>query len=264
MIRPRRGGSAFFDGARAFFRGIGFLFRNPRFFPWVIAPTILNLALFVALTYITYRYYGSIQALFFEDRDEWYWVYTGARYFSWLIFLVLIAVFWFFTFVFVGSKLTAPFNEVLSQKVEEILIPDLVSVPAGVWRFIEDVLRGMVHAVRRELILLLWIVVLLPLHLVAGVGSIAYTVLLGYVCRHYLAWEGLDYSLSRRRLSFARKHAYVRRHAPRTSGFGVVVYCLLFFPPTTLFVWPVLAIGGTMLYCEVLVQSGDDGEEAPE
>ena len=73
----------------------------------------------------------------------------------------------------------------------------------------------------------------------------------------YLAWDAIDYSLSRRRLRFRDKTAFLKRRRARTVGFGAISFAMLAVPLTTVFVLPLNAIGGTVLFCKIVREEGE-------
>ncbi|MGE3165384.1 MAG: EI24 domain-containing protein [Planctomycetota bacterium] len=253
---PPRGLRGFIDGAACFFEGLRFLVKNPRYLPVVIVPFLLTIGVFFITFWLALYGFASWKDWFFEDKTAWYWTWTGAEYLLWLLFFVIYAAVCFFGFLVVGSLITSPFSEYLSQQVE-LAYPPPDAPPGGGARFLlADVLRGLKHEVLRlALYAGVWLACL-PLLLVPLLGQAAFAAAMIYLNVRYLAWDGLDYCMSRRRMRFRDKLALLRGSRARTTGYGALSFMLLAIPFTTLFVLPLNAVGGSILFCRIRREGG--------
>lgn len=247
----------FVAGVLVFGRSLRLLCRRPLLLPWVLAPAVVTLLVYVAIVLVAIWTYAGAQEAFFAERDAWYWTWTGARWIAWLVFITLLVLLWLFTFVIVGSVVAEPFNDLLSQRVENILRPADRPGGGGLLAVATDLLRGLSHALLRAVLRIFVIVVLLPINLIPAVGTLVYSALMTYFMARSLAWDALDYSLSRRRLSFSGKRQFFKAHRESSLGLGLTSFLFLLVPPITLVVLPLMAIGGTILYCDIV---GEEGE----
>ena len=69
--------------------------------------------------------------------------------------------------------------------------------------------------------------------------------------------------MSRRRMGFADKSAFLRRHRPATLGFGTMSFLLLLIPIVGALVIPFNVAGGTVLFCELLEREEETGDGEP-
>lgn len=260
---PRGSFGQFLSGSGAFFRGLGFLLRHPRYVPLVVLPFLLNVVLFIFLIYLAFHYYDAFHESFFRETEPvtWWdsalnWLRTGGGFLARILFWALIAITWFYTFVIVGSIIAAPFNDLLSDRIESHLIPEHAVGWAGWGAFTGDIIRGILHELVRAGIFGLLCVMLLPLWLVPVVGAFIYLIIIDYVGVWYLVWDGMDYCLSRRRLGFSAKWAFYRQHHARVFGFGLMSLALLWVPLMAIFVIPLNVAGGSVLYCEIVRGGG--------
>lgn len=248
---PPAGLRGFLDGAGCFFEGFRFLARNPRYLPFVIIPFVLTIFVFFAMFWVALYGFASWKEWFLEDKTAWYWTWTGAEYILWLLFFVIYAAACFFGFLVVGSLITSPFSEYLSQKVEQAYPPPDVPKGGGARFVVSDIVRGLKHEVLRlSMYACLWLGCLMLL-LVPLLGPFAFSGAMIYLNVRYLAWDGLDYCMSRRRMGFRQKLALLRGSHARTTGYGALSFALLAIPFTTLFVLPLNAVGGSILYCRI-------------
>ncbi len=253
---PPDGGLAglegFTRGAGSFFRGVELLLRHPRLLPLLVGPLLLTAALYLLLAYLALRYFSGWYEWFFSEKTAWYWTWSGIKLFAWLVFFLVAGALSFFTFVTAGSAITAPFNDRLSLEVEKILIPNLVPPAPGWIGLAKEVLRNLAHELAWGGLYLSALLALLPLNLIPGAGQLLYGGLMAYLSSRTLAWYGLGYSLSRRGLSFSQKHEFLKEHRLPALGFGAAAFLLLLVPLATLFVLPLAAVGGTVLFCDLV------------
>ena len=180
------------------------------------------------------------------------WLKGFLRTGGWILFAIVFFVTSYFTFLTVGSLFCAPFNDILSQRVERAILGESAVPDGGRLSFITDALRSIVHELKRLSVYFLLLLVCLPALLI----PFLFSALMAYISVRYLAWDGLDYCMGRRRWSYSRKTEFLKRHRAVTVGFGTSSFLLLLVPLTALFVLPLNAVGGTVLFCE-LFQSDD-------
>jgi len=101
------------------------------------------------------------------------------------------------------------------------------------------------------------VLVCTPLLFVPGFGHLTFAIAMAIISIRFLAWDGVDYSLSRRRLSFRQKREFMKANRSATLGHGAIAFSLMTVPFLALFALPVLAAGGTVLYCRI-----QQGQEA--
>ena len=118
-----------------------------------------------------------------------------------------------------------------------------------------DVAIGILHSLYGALLYVSLFCPLLLLNLVPVLGQVAYTVIGGLLSAFFIAREVMDYSLSRRQLSFRQKLQLQRDNLSCVGGLGMSSFILLWVPLANLVSMPAAVIGGTLLYCE-LEQAG--------
>ena len=132
--------------------------------------------------------------------------------------------------------------------------------------------KDLLFAVKQEIVRLsIWVglaIAFMPLWIVPFVGTVLYSAVMTFISIRYLAWDGLDYCMGRRRWRVRRKMAFLKEWRARTVGYGTVSFVLLAIPFTTLFVLPLNSLGGSILFCKILNETDssqgaqDDGEKS--
>jgi len=224
-------------------RGFTFVRRHPRLWKWLVAPALVTLVLLI----------GLVVGITWVTRPLVAWVTTHvpsslAGIVGGLVELIVVAglgVGAALIFVSVISMVAGPFNEMLSEQVEQ----ELTGTPSPAFRlgaFVRDAVVGIGHALRRLALSLVYIVLLFALNFVPLVGSAAALVIGFYLAAKGTAYDCYDAVLARRNLAYADKLAYLRRTRGRALGLRAVVTALLFVPIVNLFVLGIGAVGATL------------------
>jgi CysZ protein len=158
----------------------------------------------------------------------------------------------FFSFVFVGTALAAPFLEILSARVEEVVQGARAPLrpPQG--------LREFVRVVGHTILLLVFWLGLLLLSFLPGLGHMLWLVGSWLL----LAYNFAAFALERRRWSFREQWRRLLRAWAATLGFGAAVFVLLLLPLLGLVLLPTAAVGGTLLVLEIERQAPRRGERS--
>ena len=232
----------FLSGFTSFSRATRLLFRHPRYLLLVLLPTAINGVLYSFFIYFAVTYFNVWLTDLMQGES---WIgWPVVRHFWWVLYALLLMVACYFTFVPVGVLLSAPFSDQLSGKVENLLL-------AGHDKkrrrgYVEVLVVSCAHGLLRFVIMVVVVLALLPLQLIPIVGWVPLT----YVFIFFLGWEGFEYSLSRYGYGFREKLRFFGRHHAALIGLGVAGFLLLLVPLTALFVFPMLAASGAVLYCE--------------
>lgn len=208
-------------------KALDFLKTRPRLWKWLVMPAVVTLLVLVGLVV-------GIAALT-DPLIVWVashvpsWLETIV---SWILRIVVIAgvgMAAMVIFVGVAGMIAGPFNEMLSEAVEEELTGK--KGPAfALGTFVNDALVGIAHALRRLALSLVWIVLLFALGFVPIVGTIAALVIGLYLAAAGCAYDSYDAVMARRGMSYAQKQAFLVKHRSRSMGLGAAVAGMLLVP----------------------------------
>jgi uncharacterized protein involved in cysteine biosynthesis len=238
---------SFARGFLAPFRGAVFITRH-RLWGHLALPILLNLCLVAGS--------GWLAVHLAQGRvDAWLGAqHGGAAATAATIVLVLLATaLSLLLFVLLQPLVGAPFVDLLSEKVERLVRGH--SPAAGIWR---SVWQALLHGLMKVALYGVALLVALGLGALTGVGGLLGTALYAL----FLAFDGFDYPLARRGVSFAGKWRYLLVHPGQTLG-----YCLgaavLYLVPLALLVAPAFAaVGATLAYLDTspLAANAQDGD----
>ncbi|MBN1573264.1 MAG: EI24 domain-containing protein [Deltaproteobacteria bacterium] len=239
-------------GFTAPIRGLGFLLKNFGLIRYAVFPMIIN-AILVVIIYI----FGTKLLLGYMDRlipDEkaWYWMvlFWIAAVFTVILFLLVTAI----IFYIIGGIICLPFNELLSQRVEAIVLGKAHEEPFSFRVITKDIGYALTHEILKSTIYLFILVFILPLFFIGlftVVVSIIFTVIFNIITWMFLAYDYFDHPLGRRRIPFADKMRFVYKNLPSSLGFGAAAFLFLYVPFLNLILIPLNVIGGTKLFFEI-------------
>jgi CysZ protein len=233
--------------------GVRRMFTDRRLWPYVVMPVAITAGLIVVAWVVAFGYAPDIVDGIIQ-RPGGRGVNAMARWVAYVLTSVLVhvatgvvasVVAWF-----AGGILASPVYDRLSAKVEALELGD-TDESFSFKLVAQDVAQGVTHSL---LAMVLYLSLACPIGLFSLVPAVGQVV--GIVCgaglsSFFLAREVLDYSLSRRRLSFRDKVGLVWRHRPLTGGMGFATFLMLSVPFANFLSMPAAVIGGTLLYCQL-------------
>jgi CysZ protein len=238
----------FSRGFFAPFRSVRILRHNPRLIQYILIPFMINTIVFSAAVYLGLDFFGGTVVEYIPQGEGWYWALL--YWFLWVVAVLLTAVLVFFSFTVVGNLLASPFNELLSERTEEVLSGAVNDEPFTVGRFLRDAWQTILMEAKKMWIFVVIMVFILPLNLLPGVGNSLYTILAVSLTLFFLCFEYLGFVLVRKRQFFREQKNYIFARKFLMLGFACGVMALLAIPFFQLLCIPLAVIGVTRLWCE--------------
>lgn len=237
-------------------RGFRFLTKHPRLWGWVIAPAIVTLLLMIAAVFAVLRLADPIIDKATSWLPDFLQGIAGA-----LVGLVVIVALGFgalLVFVSVAGMIAGPFNELLSEAIEEKVTgtPGPKFSLAG---FLRGAATGILHGLRRLAVAIIAFVLLFALGFIPVVGTIAATILGVWLASRGAAYDCYDAVLSRRELPYRDKLAFLATHRKRTLGLGLAVVGMLVVPGLNLVALGLGTAGATLASLELTASPGPPG-----
>ncbi len=218
-----------------------FLLRHPKLYLFVLIPFIINLVVFSLAVWFGLDRFEGLLAWLTPESIEWWWPFV--KYLFWIVAVLLIAALVFFLFAVVGNLIASPFNDILSEKTEEILTGVSRNEPFKLRQF----LRESIHTLFDELIkisaylggmILLFLFLLLP-----AVGPVLYSLLSLLWTALFLVVEYTGFIFTRHQLLFKDQRQFIRQRKLASIGFGAGALSLLAIPFLQFFTIPLGVIG---------------------
>lgn len=224
-------------------RGFDFVKRHPSLWKWILAPSLVTLALLIAAVLGVASLTEPLVTWVTSHLPSWLEAIAGVILTIVVVLGLSLAA--LLVFVSVAGMIAGPFNELLSEAVEE----RLTGKPAAAFSpgaFARGAVLGIVHGLRRVVVSLVGIVLLFALGLIPVVGTIAAAAIGLWLAARGAAYDAYDAVLSRRELAYRDKLAYLDRHRSRSFGLGVTIAGMLLVPGLNLVALGLGAVGATL------------------
>lgn len=242
------GMALFGDGFLAPFRAIRLVRERKGLKRYFIVPFIINIALLSALAWFSWTQVYPALASLIPQGDAWYlallrWLATPFLVAAFTVFLVLF-------YSIAGSIITAPFNDPLSARVEELLGGRAQDEPLTLRLVLADVSRIAANTARLLVILVVFNALILLFNLVPVVGGLIYSALSFSSALFFFGFSFFDFSLERRRYVFGKKLGVLWRYRYMTMGVGLAFWALSLVPLLGFMALNLGTIGATVLFLD--------------
>jgi CysZ protein len=229
-------------GTQAVARALSLL-NKPGVRVYVIVPLMINFLLFGALIW-----YGYSQ---FNLLVEWLMSFVPAflefiEWLIWIFFGVLAAITVFFSFTPIANIVAAPFNALMSEKIEIELTGKAVSSNISFARMAIDAIGSQL---RKLVYIMFWALGLFLVTLIPVVNLVA-PVLWIVFGSWLLSLEYFDYPMGNHDLVFAEQKKRLGERRGIALGFGGAVMIMTSIPIINFFAMPVAVAGATLLWVE--------------
>ena len=209
---------------------------------------LINLLIYGSVFIFSYSWFmNSVDKwLGIENTEAGFWlklIHTALLIIGFLLLLFIC----YLLFTVLGNIITAPFNEEISQRVEEIVTAGGVLHKMGFW---EDAYISILGEVQKLLFYLVILLLIFCLNIIPLAGSILATVIGVIFSCFYNALDFLDYPMTRKKIKFREKLKVTRKGKLITFGFGLTAFLLMLLPIVNVFMKPILVAAGTSLYYE--------------
>jgi CysZ protein len=229
-------------------KGANIIRKNRSLWKYAVAPLIISFALVIAGHFLIYEVFKAFVPDF--TISAWYWKIL--YYLLVAVVTVATLVGFFFLFIIIATTVAAPFNDLLSEKVEQLSIGSRRDEKFSLLQLIKDVGRGLGHTFKVLGVYLAGqLVGLLFLFTVPIIGQLVYTVITLGVASFILSMEFMSYSMDRRRFNFNEKKGFFFSNLRSCMGFGLSGALIASMPIVNLFLIPAAVAGGTLLFLEL-------------
>lgn len=224
-------------------QGLGMLTR-PGLRRYLLVPLAINIVVFLIIGWIGYSQFDSLLNAFLPE-DGWL---SFLRWLLWPLFALSVLLVTFYTFTAVANLIAAPFNSLLSARVEEILtgsrpVESPQSISATIVPAIRSELRKLAYFLIRALPLLLLFVI--------PVVNVAAPFLWLLFSAWFLTIEYADYPMGNHGLDFRSQHERLKKARLSALGFGGGVTLMMMVPVLNFAAMPAAVVGATRLWCEM-------------
>jgi len=219
--------------------------RQPGVRIYAVMPLLINTVLFASLIWFGYEQFSPLVDYMMSGVPA---IFNFLRWIIWIIISTFTAIFIFFTFTPIANIVAAPFNALLSEKIEIKLTGKAISANSSFMQMARD---SFLSQIRKLVYIIFWSAVLLLISLIPLVNFAApfLWVIFG---SWLLSLEYLDYPMGNHELNFTRQKQILAARKGLSLGFGSSVMVLTSIPLLNFIVMPVAVAGATVLWVEQL------------
>ncbi len=236
------------------FAGVGCLIRGlqmitqPALRAFVVIPLLINMVIFSLLVWLgTTQFEGLLNQMLPEDH----WL-DFLRWLLWPLFALTFVLIIFYTFTVVANLIASPFNDLLAQKVEQLLGGQLLEERSSNWtQIIKGVGPALMGEGRKIVYFLLRVVPLLVLFVIPGLNVIAPFLWLLFSA-WFLALQYVDYPMGNHNIPFNKQTDHLKQQRMTALGFGGALTLMMMIPLLNFVAMPAAVAGATILWHERL------------
>lgn len=239
-------------------RGFNYMLRgfdlitSPGLRLFVLIPLLINIIIFVSLISLSLGQFSEWIDQLMGWLPDWEWL-AFIRWIVWPLVVSLLLVVVMYTFSIVANILAAPFNSLLAEKVEELLIGREVLAKESIIEAIKDAPRSMAKEIQK-------ILYYLPRALIVAFISVIFTFIFPPVSTALwfllgawmMALQYCDYPMDNHKHSLNDVKGAIARHRLTSLGFGSAVMLGTMIPIVNFIIMPVAVCGATVYWVEEL------------
>ncbi len=218
---------SFFRGLFAAPRSLRFIRSSKGLMKYFAVPFLLNLIILSGIVFFTYTMvYDPLFSL--VRGNAWYnrvLEFVLAPLLVMLLGLLIVLL-----YSIIGSIITAPFNDFLSQKVEETVTGERFDDELTFSAAVKDIFRVIKNVIKLLALVILINLLLLFLNLIPAAGSVLYSITGFLTTFFFLGFQFFDFPLERRRYRFSEKMAVAWRFKRTVTGVGASLFVMTFIP----------------------------------
>jgi len=229
---------SFIKGFLDCFSGFALILK-PGIKRFVLIPLVINIGLFAFAARLLEQ---QLEVWLEQLLPSW------LDWLSWLIyplFFIALALIVFYSFTVVANLIAAPFNSLLSARIEALLTnqtPQDINSDG----FIKLTLRTIKSELQKILYAIKWFIPLGILTIIPGINVISPFLWILFAV-WFFAMEYNDYPLANRGQFFADVKSYNQKNRMRALGLGSAVFIMTSIPIINFFAMPVAVAGATKL-----------------
>lgn len=235
----------FIRGFQSAFSGFAFL-THPSLRGFIFLPLFINLVVFAILLFVAYQQYSTVQQLitvFTPDFLHWL-----VPLLMWLL-VPMVIIIGFLVASIIANILAAPFNSLLAEKLETIL---LGYPPPSNGKMLKE-LGAFTYIIFNELrklnYILLITTLLFVIALIPGINLVS--PLLWLVGGAWLLTvEYADYPMGNHNIQFRQQRVLLKQQRMLSLGFGFGILLITLIPVINFFIMPIATCSATRLWID--------------
>ena len=232
--------------------GVAYLMRGfrmltePGLRAFVLVPLLINTVIFIGAIYLLVTNFTAwVDALIALWLPDWGWL-DFLIYFLWPLFALVLVLMVYYGFSVVANFIAAPFNGLLSERVEQRLRGVAINSEQSLLKVIPGTLAREVAKLAYFLprVFVLLLIGFIP------VVNLAAPLLWFLFSAWMMAIQYIDYPMDNNHVSFKQMKRLLSARRWSAMGFGSLIQIGLLIPVINLILMPAAVIGATVFWVE--------------
>jgi len=222
------------------------LLKQPGIRAFVIVPLIINILVFGIAGFFLFDWYGGFVDGLVAGLPDWLQWLSGL---FWILIVAASLILVYFTFTIIANFISAPFNGVLAEAVEEHVTGNKINDDSpwhtaitGIGPAIKEEFRKLFYSLTRSLPFLI-------LLFIPGINLLA-SVLWILFGAWMLVLQYADYPMANHKIEFNDQRKILQQKRFLVLGFGGAVMLGMMIPIVNFFILPSAVVGATLMYLE--------------
>lgn len=219
------------------------LINNPSILKLSIVPIALTTVILLILYFVILSYFISEFSNFLPDTNQiGFFYYIGKTLIS-AFGMILVALIALFLFLPLSSLVCIPFNDIISQKTEDLILGKNLSIETS---FIQELIFGVKEGLKLLVFKLIFLAIFFPINFIPTIGNLAYLFLLSIA----VSIDFLDLIMTRKKYTLSEKIVFIKNNFLPFVAFSVQFIVFFWIPIIQIFLIPCAAIAGTRFFIE--------------
>jgi CysZ protein len=214
---------------------------------YVIAPALINTVVLALMISVSISEFGPWVDRLIAFLPDWLSFLSGL---IWFLASVIVAFFLFYLFTIVANIIAAPFNALLSIKVEESLIGKSLVSSSSFWLILPRALWRELSKLAYLLPRMLGLLLISVIPVINAAAPFLWILFSAWM----MAVQYTDYAADNNEVSFSELRQRLAGKRFESVSFGLPAYLLLAIPFVNLILLPVAVAGGTVFWVKNLRQ----------
>lgn len=194
---------------------------------YFILPFMLNVIVLGSIVYFSFTTLDPIISDLLKGDST---IFSILRVIIRPFLFLILAFISIFLYSIIGNIITAPFNDLLSEKVENLISGETFDEKFSISLIIQDMIRIVSNIIRLLLLVVIINLFLLFLNLIPVVGQILYSILSFMVTGFFFGFQFFDFPLERRRYVFKEKLSIAWKFKFMIVGLGTGFFLISLIP----------------------------------
>lgn len=249
-----------FIGAMRYLKTGWELVRKPGLRRFVLVPLLINVVVFTTLGWLAFSaLFDWMASWAFFERFGSFWLVEKLQQVLQFVVGAVVSIVFFYAFTLLANIIGAPFNSLLSERVEQYLTGSSPTNEPSISFLLKSIPKTLRSEISKLIYLALWSIPLLIVSFIPVVNIAAPFLIFAFGAWMF-ALEYIDFPMGNHGHFFKHVKSSLRKRRLMALGFGAIVALFSIIPLVNLIIMPIAVAGATALYVDHL-SSADSSKD---